>query len=89
MWPVRKKILRNIKLVEKLKNKISDAPDITEDEARKKAEQVLKDLAVTGMKIQECVRATGSTETESWGMLDGECETEVDILYIFSGQKEI
>ena len=51
--------------VEKLKNKISDAPDITEDEAQKKAEQVLKDLAVTGMKIQECVRATGSTETES------------------------
>ena len=70
--------------VEKLKNKISDAPDITEDEARKKAEQVLKDLAVTGMKIQECVRATGSTETESWGMLDGECETEVGYsLYFF------
>ena len=41
------------------------------------------------MKIQECVRATGSTETEA-----GECWTENarqkwDILYIFSGQKEI
>ena len=62
--------------VEKLKNKISGEPEITEDEAQKKAEQVLKELDITGMKLQECVRAAGSTETESWGMLDEECETE-------------
>ena len=75
--PVRKKIRRNIKSwVEKLKNKISGEPEITEDEAQKKAEQVLKELDITGMKLQECVRAAGSTETESWGMLDEECETE-------------
>ena len=62
--------------VEKLKTRISDEPGIKEHEAQKKAEQVLKDLKITGMKMQECVKAVGNAETESWGMLDEECNNE-------------
>lgn len=51
--------------------------DFSEEDARKKIDEVLGELKIKGMEVTDCVRAIGSPDTESWsGLTDDNLEWE-------------
>lgn len=58
--------------LKELEKNMSASPEISEEEALKEAEDVLKNLKITGFKVDKCVKAIGNKNTETWVLWDNE-----------------